>query len=220
MLAQKYKDLDWDVVSGKMAWFTDTVYALHTGLRSWITVLEITDPSLSPLTAMCEAATTIQQVTNSGRHYVFRYCPRLKTRAAPLLGLNIFNDETKVFCEPTPIIGVHSDGRTQFLWLRLPEDKSDIPEMPSAIIDYLWTAVYTSKTEYLVHPERYAWNSLLYTVQFTQAELLEVADWITMPELIRYQKSVTLDFLERHFAKAIDDCLEVDWRLVELHVRT
>jgi hypothetical protein len=57
----------------------------------------------------------------------------------------------------------------------------------------------------------YAWNILLRCKQFTQEELLEVREYCCLPEMIRYQKSVTLEFLETHFAEEIDACLEVDW---------
>ena len=83
-------------------------------------------------------------------------------------------------------------------------------------------AYYNSigKTTLMLNPEKYAWNSVLYYIQFTQEELISLREWLTMPELIRYQKSVTRAFLSLHFQKEIDDSLDVDWeRDVEIYVK-
>ena len=45
-----------------------------------------------------------------------------------------------------------------------------------------------------------------------------MANWITIREMIRYQKSLTRDFLEKHFTIEIDESLDVDWAFVELYV--
>lgn len=82
------------------------------------------------------------------------------------------------------------------------------------------TAEYYEKIDkniILATPERYAWNSLLCYVQFTQEEILKVREWMVMKSLIRYQKSATYDFLETYFHEEIDECLEVDWNDVELY---
>ena len=71
---------------------------------------------------------------------------------------------------------------------------------------------------YITNPEKYSWRLLLSQVQFSQEELLRVTEWIVIRELIRYQKSVTKEFLEKHFAEEIDESLEVDWDFVELYV--
>jgi hypothetical protein len=74
------------------------------------------------------------------------------------------------------------------------------------------------KQELLSNPSRYAWNCVLYYKQFTQDELLSLREWLTIRELIRWQNSVTREFLHTHFQKEIDDCLEVDWTDVEKYV--
>ena len=71
---------------------------------------------------------------------------------------------------------------------------------------------------YITNPEKYSWRLLLSQVQFSQEELLQVRAWIVIRELIRYQKSLTKEFLEKHFAEEIDESLEVDWDFVELYV--
>ncbi len=61
------------------------------------------------------------------------------------------------------------------------------------------------------NPERYAWNILLRVQQFTEEELLHVREYISLPEMIRFQHVASMDFLQSHFSKEIDECLEVDW---------
>lgn len=75
-----------------------------------------------------------------------------------------------------------------------------------------------NKLDILSNPSNYAWNCVLYYVQFSQEEILTVKEWIEVRELIKFQKSVTKKFLREHFQKEIDDCLEVDWTDVEKYV--
>jgi hypothetical protein len=75
-----------------------------------------------------------------------------------------------------------------------------------------------NKLDILSSPSNYAWNCLLYYIQFTQDEILYIKEWIEVRELIQFQKSVTKQFLREHFQKEIDDCLEVDWNDVEKYV--
>ena len=75
------------------------------------------------------------------------------------------------------------------------------------------------KIDILRNPSKYAWNCILYYVQFSQEEILSVKEWIEVRELIQFQKSVTKQFLREHFQKEIDDCLEVDWTDVNKYVR-
>jgi hypothetical protein len=67
------------------------------------------------------------------------------------------------------------------------------------------------KDEIFQAPHRYAWNILLRAKQFTQEELLEHREYCPLVEMIRFQDSVTLEFLRTHFEADIDACLEVDW---------
>jgi hypothetical protein len=75
-----------------------------------------------------------------------------------------------------------------------------------------------NKLDILSNPSKYAWNCVLYYVQFSQEEILSVKEWIEVRELIKFQKSVTTQFLREHFQKEIDDCLEVDWNDVKKYV--
>lgn len=70
----------------------------------------------------------------------------------------------------------------------------------------------------MAEPQKYAWNCVLYYLQFTQDELLRMRDWIELREMIRYQRSISREFLRTHFMDAIDASLDVDWTDVEKHV--
>lgn len=74
------------------------------------------------------------------------------------------------------------------------------------------------RQDILSNPSKYAWNCVLYYLQFTQEEILSVKEWIDVYDIIRFQKSVTQQFLRNHFQKEIDDCLEVDWNDVRKYV--
>lgn len=75
-----------------------------------------------------------------------------------------------------------------------------------------------NKSDVFMNPSKYAWNCLLYYIQFSQDEILEMKEWIEVRELIKFQKSVTKQFLRDNFQKEIDDCLEVDWNDVDKYV--
>ena len=75
-----------------------------------------------------------------------------------------------------------------------------------------------NKSDILGNPSKHAWNCLLYYIQFSQEEIISVNEWIEVRELVRFQKSVTKQFLREHFQKEIDDCLEVDWTDVDKYV--
>lgn len=72
------------------------------------------------------------------------------------------------------------------------------------------------KQAILNNPSAYAWNCVLYFLQFTQDELLSVRDWIELREMVKYQIAATPEFLRMHFAAEIDASLEVDWTDVEV----
>lgn len=75
------------------------------------------------------------------------------------------------------------------------------------------------KMEYLLNPDKYAWNCILHYIQFTQEELLSVREVLEIREVVRYQTAATTKFLRDHFQKEIDECLEVDWDDVKIYTR-
>lgn len=79
-------------------------------------------------------------------------------------------------------------------------------------------ATIPSVSELLTNPASYAWNELLYRVQFTPDQLLSVRDYLDIPALVKYQKCVTLEWLETHFMNEINECIDVDWVQIEAHL--
>jgi hypothetical protein len=79
--------------------------------------------------------------------------------------------------------------------------------------------ISVGKPALLNNPSAYAWNNVLYYLQFTQSELLEVRDHYDVKDIIYYQSSVTRSFLKEHFIDEINNSLEVDWQTVEKYVR-
>ena len=76
----------------------------------------------------------------------------------------------------------------------------------------------SEKETILQNPEKYSWNLLLHYVQFTQEEILKNKPYMEMREMIRFQKSITKEFLKEHFTKEIDDDITVDWNYVDKYV--
>ena len=77
---------------------------------------------------------------------------------------------------------------------------------------------HINKNDILSNPSNYAWNYILHYVQFSQDEILSVKEWIEIPELIKYQLSVTTNFLREHFQKEINIHPDIDWTDVKKYV--
>ena len=75
------------------------------------------------------------------------------------------------------------------------------------------------KEKIMAEPQKYAWNCVLAFIQFTQEEIIKMKDYIDIVTLVRYQKSLTREFLEKHFAEEIDKCLELDWNDINMYVK-
>jgi hypothetical protein len=71
----------------------------------------------------------------------------------------------------------------------------------------------------MAEPQKYAWNCVLAFIQFTQEEIIKMKDYIDIVTLVRYQKSVTHQFLREHFSEDIDECLELDWNDIKIYVK-
>ena len=93
-------------------------------------------------------------------------------------------------------------------------------EMAQAYYEEIGKAYYEEigKSALMAEPSKYAWNCVLYYVQFTQNELLSLREWLPIYELVKYQKSVTRSFLRTHFQNEIDESLEIGWSSVKLYV--
>lgn len=75
------------------------------------------------------------------------------------------------------------------------------------------------KQSLLKEPSKYAWNCVLYYIQFTQEELLSLRELLPIRELVMYQRSVTRTFLRKYFQDVIDDSFDIGWSEVELYVK-
>jgi hypothetical protein len=75
------------------------------------------------------------------------------------------------------------------------------------------------KQAFMKEPSKYAWNCVLYYIQFTHEELLSLREWLPIRELVMYQRSLTRSFLHQYFQDAIDDSYEIGWSEVELYVK-
>ena len=75
-----------------------------------------------------------------------------------------------------------------------------------------------NKTTILSNPSNYAWNYILHYIQFSQEEIISVKEWIELPELIKYQTSVTIQFLREHFQNEINVHSDIDWTDVKKYV--
>jgi transposase len=63
----------------------------------------------------------------------------------------------------------------------------------------------------LASPQNYTWNCVLYYIQFTQDELLQVKDWLDIIAVIKYQQSASYRFLESYFTDEINEASDINW---------
>ena len=74
------------------------------------------------------------------------------------------------------------------------------------------------KAAILAAPHKYAWNAVLYYLQYSQSELLEVKEYIDIKDIVLYQACVTREYLRQNFEKEICESLDVDWIMIEKYV--
>lgn len=67
------------------------------------------------------------------------------------------------------------------------------------------------RADILASPHRFAWNCVLYYIQFTCDELLQVKDWLDIIAVIKYQQSASYRFLEIHFTDEINELSIINW---------
>ena len=160
-MLERYRELNWQVVSGDMGWNPATQkktfkfhspswkenpvcqndatgYALKTGDCSGVMAIDVDDPTLPHnrrLVELCELAGGIKQNTRKGVHYIFKNDDRLRTVTNEKLKLDIRNQNALLYIEPSHY---DIDGRTQFYKVQnLPTNVEAIPECPEAVISYV-----------------------------------------------------------------------------------
>jgi hypothetical protein len=77
-----------------------------------------------------------------------------------------------------------------------------------------------SKEDLFKSPDKYAWNCVLYYIQFTQAELLSVRERIDIINMVKYQKCLTRGFVRENFSCEVDDDDLLTWEAVYKYVMT
>ena len=75
------------------------------------------------------------------------------------------------------------------------------------------------KQRILENPQDYPWNAVLFHVQFSQEELLQVRDYVDLYTMIRHQRCLTRSFLRQHFLKEIQASDDTDWTDVVYYVK-
>ena len=76
------------------------------------------------------------------------------------------------------------------------------------------------KEELFKTPDKYPWNCVLYYIQFTQSELLQVRDWIDIMVMVKHQKCLTRSFVREHFHLEVDNHDILTWEAVYQYVIT
>ena len=71
-----------------------------------------------------------------------------------------------------------------------------------------------SKEDLFKTPDRYAWNCVLYYIQFTQSELLLVRDWIDIMVMVKHQRCLTRQFVSDNFLAEVNDHDLLTWEMV------
>lgn len=75
-----------------------------------------------------------------------------------------------------------------------------------------------SKTDIFSNPGQYPWNCLLYYKQFTQDELIIGRPWIEIVDMVKYQKCLTLEFIQTHFENEVDESDILSWEDVQKYI--
>lgn len=75
-----------------------------------------------------------------------------------------------------------------------------------------------SKADIFANPGNYAWNCMLYYIQFSQEELLAAKPWIEIIPMVKYQSCLTRSFVLDHFAEEVDESDILTWKDVDKFV--
>ena len=118
---------------------TKSGYALITGKANGITAIDIDDPTTphnKKLMELMEDCTMIQQ-TKKGFHYVFKYAECIKGVSEHKLALDTRNDNNCIFCEPSIARKPFGDIVAEYKWIKLPESKDELIDIPDEVLQYL-----------------------------------------------------------------------------------
>ena len=114
-----------------------THYAILTGVKSGITVIDIDNPEAEHNKELMDLMTECNMVakTNKGYHYCYKYNADITTTTSQKLELDTRNDDAIIFCQPSQLW--HRDEcLAKYEWIKEPME-DELEEMPQEVIDYL-----------------------------------------------------------------------------------
>ena len=114
-----------------------THYALITGKRGGISVIDIDDPNTETAKELMDLMTDCNMVakTNKGYHYCYKYTDEVKQTTSEEYKIDIRNDGGIIFCQPSQL-WYKGDCLAKYEWIKEPME-DDIEEMPQEVLDYL-----------------------------------------------------------------------------------
>lgn len=114
-----------------------TGYALITGKRGGVSVIDIDDPNTETAKELMDLMTECELVakTRKGFHYCYAYTDKVKQTTSEEYKIDIRNDGGIIFCQPTQL---HHKGEVlaHYEWIKEPME-DELTEMPQVVIDYL-----------------------------------------------------------------------------------
>jgi len=115
----------------------DTQYAILTGVKSGISVIDIDNPEADHNKELIDLMTECNMVakTNHGYHYLYKYTDKLKTTTSKPLELDIRNDDAIIFCSPSRL---EHEGKVlaSYEWIKEPMGEG-LSEIPDEVLEYL-----------------------------------------------------------------------------------
>ena len=116
----------------------NTDYAVLTGIKSGITVIDIDDPTLTHNEQLMDLMTECNMVakTKKGYHYVFKYNPSITTTTSKPLALDTRNDDAILFIAPSNLMH-NGNAIASYEWEKQPFDDEPLTDMPQEVIDFL-----------------------------------------------------------------------------------
>ena len=135
-----YPRKEWQKLEASNIRKDDNGYALLTGSASGITAIDIDDVSLPHNEKLMELMNDCNMVarTRKGKHYVFKYEPRIGTKAVSALGLDTRNDGGMILCAPTHH-EVDGNVVASYEWEIYPEEDEELATLPEEAVQYLFS---------------------------------------------------------------------------------
>ena len=166
----------------------DTQYAILTGVKSGISVIDIDNPEAEHNRELIDLMTECNMVakTNHGYHYLYKYTNRLKTTTSKTLELDVRNDDAIIFCSPSRL---EVDGKVlaSYEWIKEPMGEP-LAEIPDEVLEYLLkldsrfvTSIAVAEEEEEEEEEAVSVTNTIETVEEveTNHELLPVLNALT-----------------------------------------